>query len=70
MVYLQSIKPSTKSNKYKISGRSIYRNGVIGVTFSPVVVARIGLQALAIENVVKGLSVLNAFCQVWVRDPA
>jgi len=22
-----------------------------------------------IENVVKGLPVLNTFCQVWVRDP-
>jgi len=57
---------------YKTSGTLIYRNGVIGVTFSQVVrvVARIGLQALAIEHVVKGLPVLNAFCQVWVCDPA
>ena len=56
---------------YRTSRRLIYRNRVIGVTFSPVVRvrARTGLQAMVIENVVKRLPVLNPFCQVWVGDP-
>ena len=57
------------SRIHKISKRLIYCSRVIGVTFTPVVVARLGLQVWDIRNVVKGFSVFNTFCQVRVRDP-
>jgi hypothetical protein len=72
--YLYSTTPEY-GNQYNIhqnpddSRELIYSNRVIGVTFSPVVVAALGLQVWDIGNVVKGFSVLNTFYQVWVRDP-
>jgi len=53
----------------KIFKRLIYRSGVIGVTFRPVFLARLGLQVFDIGNDVEGLPVLNTFSKVWVRDP-
>ena len=73
--YLYSTTPgydnqyNIQQNPYTIPGDLIYSNRVISVTFTPVVVARLGLQVWDIGNVVKGFSVLNTFCEVGVRDP-
>jgi hypothetical protein len=52
-----------------ISGRLINGYRVIGVSFTPVVADRLGLQLCNIRNVVKGFPVLNTFRQVWMSDP-
>ena len=60
----------TTSNRiHNILKRLIYRSGVIGVTFRPVSLARLGLQMFDIGNIIERLPVLNTFSQVWVREP-
>lgn len=67
--HLSMITSTTPSRIHTIPGDLIYSNRVIGVTFTPADIAGLGLQVWNIGNVVKGFSVPNMCCQVWVCVP-